>query len=154
VLANDWRSSTFQCISGTLSASARPSGQLTILSDANNNTTVSRILAILQEVSSLSNAMLRPDIKSDVSRIAKMAAAIAIQFGVHPARLELLEASRGENIKIGSDFHDCEDGDIEKGASYQIDMIVAPGLRKVGNGRADLTVRRTVIPCEIYPLED
>ena len=80
-----------------------------------------------------------------------LAREIALQFGIHSAQLLLCVPQRGEQIQIGEEFHDCEDGDCYKGTVYAVDQLIVPGLQKIGDGRSDMSSKRIITPCEIYP---
>ncbi|KAH0537285.1 hypothetical protein FGG08_005910 [Glutinoglossum americanum] len=154
-LANNWRSATFQCIIVALTSTdgrnPAPDTPLAKLSAKNVNQTISRIMGVLSEVSKLSNSMVGREIEDEIHQMANLSLEIALQFGVHSAQLRLSAPSRGEQIMIGEEFHDCEDGDSSKGSAYVVDLVIVPGLQKVGDGRSDMTSKRTIVPCEIYP---
>jgi hypothetical protein len=101
-------------------------------------------------VSSLSNVPIRAEIQDEIHEMAKLGRDIALQFGIHPAQLRLLVPSHGEQIEIGESFHDCRDGDSNTGSIYVVDLVTAPGLQKIGDGRSDLNSSRTLAPCEIF----
>ena len=79
---------------------------------------------------------------------------IALQFGIQPAQMQLVIPGHGEKIKIGERYHDCEDADSFKGKTQSVDIVTAPGLQKVGDGRSELGSQRAMVPCEIYPIEE
>jgi hypothetical protein len=119
---------------------------------ANNvNQTVDRIIKVLSEVSSMSNSFIPSEMKDLIRQIANLGLDIALQFGVHTAQLRLLLPNRGERIRIGDEFYDCEDGDCNRGTWYTVDLVAVPGLLKIGGGRSDMTSERIIVPCEIYP---
>ncbi|KAI9786204.1 MAG: hypothetical protein M1839_007614 [Geoglossum umbratile] len=154
-LANNWRSATFQCINVALTLSdgrkPAPDTLLAKLSADNVNQAVNRIMGVLSEVARLSNSTVKSEVEDDIRRMANLSLEIALQFGVHSAKLRLSGASRGEQVVIGEEFHDCEDGDYNKGSPFVVDLVVVPSLQKIGDGRLDMTSKRTIVPCEIYP---
>lgn len=79
---------------------------------------------------------------------------IALQFGIQSSQLQLVVPEHGKTIRIGESFHDCEDGDSGLRRTCEVDIVTAPGLQKVGDGRSDMEVQRAMVPCEIYPIED
>jgi hypothetical protein len=89
--------------------------------------------------------------EDDIQKMVQLGREIALQFGIHPAQLRLLVPSRGEQIQIGESYHDCEDGDAYKGSVYGVQLVTAPGLQMIGDGRSDMSSSRTMVPCEIYP---
>lgn len=154
-LANNWRSATFQCISVALRAGNDrgrvPSTPVAKLCADNVKQTIDRITQVLSEVSSLSGGRVAGVVEEDITRTANIALEIALQFGIHPAQLRLLVPNRDEQVMIGEDFHDCENGDGDKGITFPVDLVIMPALQKIGDGRADTSSKRTIVPCEIYP---
>ncbi|KAF4625146.1 hypothetical protein G7Y89_g13023 [Cudoniella acicularis] len=150
--ANNWRSATFQCINAALGVngegSPAPEGPLLKLSANNIDKTVDRVMSILSEVSSMSNSSIQSEMEDSIRQMAILGRDIALQFGVHSAQLRLLFPDRGEQIQIGEEFHDCEDGDCYKGSSYTVDLVTTLGLRKIGDGRSDMTSKRIIVPCD------
>lgn len=124
------------------------------LSTENFDATVARITSILSEVASLSNATVRSEIQDQIRQMVTLGRDIALQFGIQPAQMQLIIPKHGETIMIGEKFHDCEDGDSFKGKTHSVDLVTAPGLQKIGNGRSDLSSQRHMVPCEIYPIEE
>ncbi len=152
-LANNWRSATFQYINVALTAPEHSHNPIARLSTENLNSTVARILSVLSEVAGLSHASVRPDTQEQVRQMVLLGRDIALQFGIQTAQLQLVVPNHGEQIRIGESFHDCEDGDSFKGKAHDVDLVTAPGLQKLGDGRADMHSRRAMVPCEIYPVE-
>lgn len=106
---------------------------------------------VLSEVSGLSNSFVPSEVVDQIRQMANLAREIALQFGVHAAQLRLSVPARGEQVQIGEEFHDCEDGDCNRGSICAVDLVIVPGLQKIGDGRSDMTSRRIIVPCEIYP---
>ncbi|KAF8862360.1 hypothetical protein BDZ45DRAFT_799176 [Acephala macrosclerotiorum] len=152
-LANTWRSTTFMYINVALTSPEQNHSPVARLNTENFNDTVSRILAVLSEVAGLSHASVRPDIQDQVRQMVLLGRDIALQFGINPSQMELVVPKHGEKIKIGEKFHDCEDGDSFKGKTHDVDLVTAPGLQKIGDGRSDMNSQRAMVPCEIYPIE-
>ena len=89
--------------------------------------------------------------EDEIRQMTNLACEIALQFGVHSAQLRLSAPNRGEQVQIGEEFHDCEDGDSHKGSVYGVDLVIVPGLQKIGDGRSDMSSKWTIVPCEFYP---
>lgn len=106
--------------------------------------------SVLSEVSQLSGSS-RPSQLEEVQQITYEARNLALQFGLHSARLQLNMPERGEQVQIGADVHDCEDGDCDMGSRFLVDLVTLPGLQKFGDGKVDMSLKRTLVPCEIYP---
>jgi hypothetical protein len=121
------------------------------ISRENVTKTVDRILDLLSEAAELSDNVLGPDVEENVREMVDVSLKIALQFGVQSAQLQLCSPEPGDHVKMGTDFHDCEDGDLKKGFEYEVDLVVAPGLQKIGDGRSNKASKRTIVPCEIYP---
>jgi hypothetical protein len=117
----------------------------------NVNQTVNRIIGVLSEVSKMSGAEVSDEMEDRVREITDLCFNIALQFGIHTAQLRLSIPDRGEQITIGEEFHDCQNGELDKGAVYAVDLVVVPGLQKIGDGRSDMTKKHIIVPCEIYP---
>jgi hypothetical protein len=117
----------------------------------NVHQTTNRIMGFLHEVAQLSHSNVGIKVENEIHEIVNLSLDIALQFGVHAAQLQLLSPGRGERIEIGEDFHHCEDADYCRGSTYTVDLVILPGLKKIGDGRSDMSSRRTIIPCEIYP---
>ena len=109
-----------------------------------------RMSSVLSKVSSLSGNSNDDEVES-LQQIAVHARDLALQFGLHSAQLQLYVPKHGDAIQIGEDVHHCEDGDCDRGAKHFVDFVTLPGLQKIGDGRSDMTTRRTLVPCEIHP---
>jgi hypothetical protein len=152
--ANNWRSATFQCIGSwlALNSNTQQSNVPIVKRSAKNiEETETRIKKVLSEVAGLSNRSVSVEVDQDIRRIVLLGSEIGLQFGIHPAQLVLLSPQRGDQVQIGEDCHDCEDGDAYRGTVYGVQLVTAPGLRKIGDGRSDMTCSSTIVPCEIYP---
>ncbi|KAF2813600.1 uncharacterized protein BDZ99DRAFT_412441 [Mytilinidion resinicola] len=155
-IANTWRSATFQTINEALTTRSTLSHSESLLaqfSAENTQVAVDRIYAILLEVAKLTNSGVREEVEEQVHEMVRVSSQIAIQFGVHTAQLQLSLPAIGEKIEIGENYHDCEDGDYNKGTIYTVDVVVVPGLEKIGDGRSDMISKRSIVPCEIFPAE-
>jgi hypothetical protein len=125
--------------------------QLARLNSDNITRTVDRIMSLLSEVSKLSNSSIRSEVEDEIRQMTNLAREIALQFGIHSAQLRLSIPNRGEQVQIGEDFHDCIDGDSHRGSIFGVDLVIVPGLQKIGDGRSDMSSKRTIVPCEFYP---
>jgi hypothetical protein len=156
-LANNLRSATFSYFNSALLAGeghgTSTESPLWTMSQKNVAETVERIIDCLSKAAALSNNFLRSELEEDIQTMVQTTFVLALQFGVQPAQLEVFSPQPGELVKIGEEFHDCEDGDLKKGAQYFVDLVASPGLLKVGDGRSAKIARRSVVPCEIYPQE-
>lgn len=105
---------------------------------------------VLKQVSKLSDTPIHDEME-EVQHIAQQARDLAVQFGLQQAQLLLYMPKHGDVIQIGEEVYDCEDGDCDRGAKHSVALVTLPGLQKIGDGRADIQSKRTLIPCEIYP---
>lgn len=120
----------------------------------NVNQTINRVLDYLQHAAALSGNFMRSEIEVEVREMVQITLEIALQFGVQPAQLQLYKSELGDLVTMGEDFQDCEDADMQKGVQYFVDLVVSPGLHKIGDGgRSTKIATRTIVPCEIYPQE-
>jgi len=138
---------------GSDGANPAPDSLLSNLNADNIHQTVDRIMAILTEISRLSNNTVRREVEDQIRQFVNIAREIALQFGIQTAQLRLLVPNRGEEIQIGEEFHDCEDGDCYRGSACTVDLVIVPGLQKIGDGRSDMSSKGTIVPCEIYSHE-
>ena len=148
--ANNWRSSTFESIMASIltGESAGEGGSLRRLNSANIQRTVDRISTVLSDISSSGLGM---EAQAMVRKIARLTSELALQFGVQPSHLSLSLPARKQLVEIGKEFHDCIDGDINRGDRVLVDLVVSPGLNRVGDGKGS-TERRALMPCEVFPL--
>lgn len=154
--ADAWRSATFQCVgaAAAVEESSHANGTLLMaLSKENMSKTAKRILRYLSGIAELSNNHVSSKVEEEVWQIARLVQDIALQFGVNPARLELCMPARGDRVRIGDTFRDYENGDLDRGSTLVVDLLIMPGFQKIGDGRKDLNTRRTIVPCDIYPEE-
>lgn len=130
-----------------------PDSLLAKLDADNFHQTVGRIVAVLSEVSQLSNSLVRSEVEDQIRQLVNLAREVALQFGVQTAQLRLSVPNRGKEIQIGEEFHDCEDGDRYRGSVCAVDLVIVPGLQKIGDGRSDMSSKQIIVPCEIYSHE-
>jgi hypothetical protein len=154
--ANTWRSCTFQSINSALATSieqATPGkmNEVAVLWTDNLNKTVGRIMDILRRTASLAGVALPDSIEADLQSVTRLVSEFAIQCGIHQAKLCLRFPARGESVTIGSEYHHCIDGDMARNSKVDVDIVVLPGLCKVGDGASDTTTLKSFVPCKIYP---
>ncbi|KAI0127154.1 hypothetical protein BJ170DRAFT_624443 [Xylariales sp. AK1849] len=154
-MANNWRSATFQCIIAIFGEQHgdRSGSLLRCLGDENVAKASSRILAYLSAIAGRSSSYVSIKVKEDVQQLVNLAREIAMQFGVNTSRLEVCVPNRGDKLQIGDVYQDCENGDGDRGQVLRLDLLVVPGIQKIGDGRKDPTAQSTIVPCEFYPEE-
>ncbi|KAK3939277.1 hypothetical protein QBC46DRAFT_263663 [Diplogelasinospora grovesii] len=153
--ANKWRSATFQSIMtavvprGQKKALAATADKVRPYAD-NRQNVEEDILDILREVC---NGAVSDEFQEKVTEIVRLAGELALEFGSQRAELGLDMPERGDSLEIGLEFVDCEDGDNARGKVEEVELVVAPKLFRVGDGRNDLKTRKTIFPGEIYPMQ-
>jgi hypothetical protein len=149
-VANGWRSATFQSAFPIVSSDDPVSNNETAsLSYSNLDSAISSISSLFNCVSEISSKPITTP-ASEIRQAVLVAREIALQFGVHPANLRLVFPAHGECVKIGPEFHDCFNGNMDMGAMYTVDLVTFPGLQKVGDGRMDMESVIEIVPCEIF----
>ena len=121
------------------------------LYDANRDAVEQQLLHILQKV--VMDYTIGKEILVQVCKIAKLGAELALEIGVQRAQVGLLVAGKGTGfptVSIGAEWHDCENGDAAKGTTVIVDLLVSPGLIKLGNGRGDMDAKRVLVPADVY----
>jgi len=96
------------------------------------------------------------DVKVELPRIVDTAAELALEIGVQRAQVGLSVPMPGHIVTIGDEFHDHRDGAVPKfkGKEYRVDLLVTPGLFRVGNGRGDMWTSRTLVPAEVFRVDE
>jgi hypothetical protein len=153
-LVNTWRATTFQCINDSLTVTSQDGhapGTLAALVMQNINEASAAIIDVLQQALKISGNPAPALLEEEVHQITVEAKDVAMQFGLHAARLQLLMPTPGDKIQIGAEIHDCEDGDCDRGSKHIVDLVTLPGLQIIGDGQLDHVYKRTLVPCEIYP---
>ncbi|KAK4174677.1 hypothetical protein QBC36DRAFT_191735 [Triangularia setosa] len=154
--ANSWRSATFQ--SALYTATARDvDGNVVV------NTGIGKVVQDnRQRVQNNTLAMLKSVCSNEVSQeieeelAAAMARAseLAIIFGAHRANVCFGIPKRGDAVELGREFVDCQDGDMQRGATVTVELPVLPALFTIGDGKNDLTSVFCVEQGEILPVAD
>jgi len=109
-------------------------------------------MSTLSAVAEDAGSTLPRGLESEMRSAAGLAFRLALQFGMNPARLELLSAGRGQTVVVGAaqGFVDCEEGEARRGERLPVVLLVSPGLQRVGDGRSDTTRKRVIVPCEVF----
>lgn len=155
-LANSWRSSTFQSIIAATDSSSDPNSadlsEVAVLHNDNVSEAVNRIMTTLRQIATLAGATINERLEQEIVQVTNGVSELAFQFGVHPAHLEMKVPFPGDRVQIGPEYHECDNGDNARGTTVGVDLMVFPGLQKIGDGRSDMVSRRIIVPCEIYPV--
>lgn len=114
------------------------------------DTAISRILRFLSEFASRCNSVVSDEAQNEIKELANLGIEFGLQIGVQPAYVRLLFPSHGESITIGADYQDTQDGDDYKGQTFNVDLVTAAGLQKIGDGRADTKSKRTILACQVW----
>ncbi|KAK5653399.1 hypothetical protein OQA88_8884 [Cercophora sp. LCS_1] len=159
-LSNKWRSVTFQSLALNMLVevdghdSFSGSGALVQLGQQNVAACVRRIVSFVSELAAMTDASVYPELEEEITSAARISFEIALQFGVNQAALALLTSSTGQAVVIGPEFHDCEDGEENRGMRTRVAVMISPGLVRVGDGRSEMAKRHVVFPCEIFSSDD
>jgi hypothetical protein len=150
-LANEWRSATFQSAYSSISNEDPAfSNDTSSLSSTNLDSAIRGIQQLFNTISQYTSQRI-PDNTPEIRQTVKLAREIALQFGIHPATLQLYFQGRNDTIEIGTEFYDCNSGTMNAGEERTIDIATCPGLRKIGDGKLDMESVLTIVPCEIIP---
>lgn len=108
----------------------------------------------------------RPDALEAVPAIVSLAAELSIEFGVQRAQVWLVLPKRNDLVQAGPEYQDCLGGTADNsnnsnnnndkdhgghGRDLKVDLMVSPGIVRIGDGRGDLSVRKALVPCEVIP---
>lgn len=104
---------------------------------------------VLAEVAGSTSPSSTKSRRELVLRAARLGAEMGLQLGVQTARVELTRPSRNQSVVIGGEFHHCVDGDLYRGQRVRVDLVVSPGLARIGSKTDDRTV--VLVQCNIYP---
>jgi len=87
-----------------------------------------------------------------IASIADLGLELALQFGVHPAELSLLKPEKGEWLEVGAECNSCLGENLRRGEKECVDLVVAPGICRTGDGKKDTGVKIPIVPCDIFPV--
>lgn len=102
----------------------------------------------------------RPDALDAVPAIVNLAAELGIEFGVQRAQVWLVMPQRNDLVQAGPEYQDClggvggttdNDKDHQGSRDLKVDLMVSPGIVRIGDGRGDLSMRKALVPCEVVP---
>ncbi|MCJ1312953.1 hypothetical protein MMC25_006629 [Agyrium rufum] len=145
-LANKWRSATFSCVREALQQSDTEE-----VATDNVDRAVSRIEDLWTEIAQLSGQTTPAGIKTEIRSMVQLARDMAVQFGVHPAQLRLFSANPGDQVELGQDYRHYQNGDRDAGSLVIVDLVLVPGLQRIGDGFRSMDTKWTIEPCEIVP---
>ena len=106
---------------------------------------------IVDVLSQLAGQPLDGETIKSVQLVSRLAAEMGLQIGVQPSKVFFVCPERHRVVEIGKQYHHCMDGDADKGRRVAVDLVVVPGLVRVGDGKRNLEVQVLLSPCEIYP---
>ncbi|CAM1505508.1 Fc.00g111450.m01.CDS01 [Cosmosporella sp. VM-42] len=138
---NTWRAAFFEALlKGIRQGTA---GQLDNryirLFHANVEDVTDDIVSSLQRVS---ENRLDPRARSEIAAFVEGLGTLALEMGSQRAHLYLETCDYGENLLSGERFKD--DGEARAG-NLTVDLMTQPCIRRVGDGREDLTVQRVIV---------
>ncbi len=142
------RPSSTRCFQATCRGGELPKSQAADYFTANCDHVEEQLRKLLDEATGFA---VSQTIARHIPEITQLAANLAIEFGASRAQLCLLAAKPEEHVEVGPCFHHYKDGASRKGAFLTVDLMVSPGLCKIGDGRGDMTARRVLVQSDIYP---
>ena len=110
---------------------------------------VQRVAAIMADAT---GAPLRSQELGQLKKAVTLAAQLGLQFGVHTGKLEFTWPEPGTRVVIGKEFMDEREGAMGSGRSVLVDLVVEPGLNRLGNGRGSVQEMVSLLPCQLVPL--
>lgn len=149
--ANKWRSATFESImAAVLKEGSSSSSSLLSLYNANLRDAQNRISTLLWDVT---GSPPSNEATETVKRLTTRASELGLQFGVQPSHLNLSQPGRQQQVEIGKEVHDCIDGDTYRGKHVTVDVLVSPGLFRLGDGKGNMMAKVLLTPCDIWPMD-
>ena len=149
--ANMWRSSTFVTISTAIRGQASVHG-IGHTFAAN----VDRVSSQLGHVWEGFFGGVEPDPKTQqtLRSIASKTAELALQFGIHRARLLLRFPESMSRVTYGPGYHHYRNKDLENGKAVLVDLVSCPGLLRVGDGRREKGAEMQLSPAKVVPRQE
>ncbi|KAK4222788.1 hypothetical protein QBC38DRAFT_489037 [Podospora fimiseda] len=153
--ANAWRSATFQSfLSAIETAKLQSNGEdsrqgIGKVFESNKNKVRGQIM---EAISWFCVDGVSKEIRDQVEAMVLQASELSMVFGAHRAKVCFGIPKFGDVIEIGTEFVDCQDGDLNRGNLETVELAVAPALFMIGDGRSDLTSVLCVQHGEIYPV--
>jgi hypothetical protein len=150
-VANHWRSVTYESIYASITDEdnqGRPS-PLRKAYDLNVTEAIQRIIAIMEQAT---GSTLSEQKVNKVHKAVSLAAKMGLQFGVHMDKLEFTWPRQQAQVVIGREFIIEREGGRDSGKAVLVDLVVEPGLSRLGDGRGNLERRIALLPCKFVPL--
>ncbi len=92
-------------------------------------------------------------IEEEVGQIVRLSQDVALQLGINLEQLQLRFLGQDNRVHISDAYRDCEDGDLNRGFTYTVDLLIMPGLQKPTEDGLSEGMHRILVPCDIYPKE-
>ncbi|KAL1902657.1 hypothetical protein Sste5346_001099 [Sporothrix stenoceras] len=114
------------------------------------------VASIKQLLDRITGYATRPDALEAVPAIVNLAAELGIEFGVQRAQVWLVMPKRNDLVQAGPEYQDClggtsDNNDKDHGRDLKVDLMVSPGIVRIGDGRGDLSIRKALVSCEVIP---
>ena len=149
--ANMYRSAMFLSLSAAVKGDQQPPGIAAQLYKKLQGDVRDKLYGILAE---MTEHKVPPAVEEELPRIVRVAAELALEIGVQRALVSVVKPMGGEEVVIGDEFHDCLHGDSMKGQKFKVELLVSPGLLKIGDGRGNTSVRKSLVPAELFRGEE
>ncbi|KAH7012862.1 hypothetical protein EDB80DRAFT_834460 [Ilyonectria destructans] len=105
------------------------------------------LVSSLQQVAQI---RLDPGIWEEVAGFVEGLGTLALEMGSQRAHVYLETCEYGEDIAVGDRFRDDAELGFER---LRVDLMTQPCLRRVGDGREDLTTQRTIVKGDFVALK-
>jgi hypothetical protein len=151
--ANKWRSALFQSMQPLVlpkfprqSKPGEPEPGIVRFFNENCQDVERRILDLVQAATGRAAPVA---VQQEVRKIPRLAGELAITLGAQRARIHLAGAQRGDVVRQDGTF-DVQNGGSRGGA--RAELLLSPGLVKIGDGRGDMETRRVLLSGEIFAM--
>ncbi|KAH6970603.1 hypothetical protein BKA56DRAFT_596645 [Ilyonectria sp. MPI-CAGE-AT-0026] len=106
--------------------------------------------ALVSSLQQVAQIRLDPGIWEEVAGFVEGLGTLALEMGSQRAHVYLETCEYGEDIVVGDRFRDDAELGYER---LTVDLMTQPCLRRVGDGREDLTTQRTIVKGDFVALK-
>ncbi|KAH8665637.1 hypothetical protein BGZ61DRAFT_559608 [Ilyonectria robusta] len=146
---NTWRAGFFDALVKATQHGAigQADNKYVRLFRANVESVTEDLVSSLQQVAQI---RLDPGIWEEVAGFVEGLGTLALEMGSQRAHVYLETCEYGEDIIVGDRFRDDAELGYER---LTVDLMTQPCLRRVGDGREDLTTQRTIVKGDFVALK-
>jgi hypothetical protein len=150
--SNKWRSITFHTIFTAIEDPQHledyPTPKISKIYQDNVSRVASELDRILEEFTGRNSDQATA---KSIRKIASLAGELGLQFGVHRAHLLLDFPETGSQVRGGTEYSHYRDGEKYQNQMMEVELVLSPGLVRIGDGRRSLSVKAPLQPSLIYP---